>query len=144
MGVFNTLVLQGEIQRTEICLATAFPSFPQELGCPLHSGEAGLGNIYRSLHREIFQVLAAAPKWDIPCHTPFAGIQACGGPALLSAGLTGGRVPPGWAPSRPLTDGKKTPNFYTFENFTQGAAPLLPFQRTIAFSNNKQCLLHRG
>lgn len=64
---------------------------------------------------------------------------------ILSSGLTGGRLPPGWTPSRSLTDGKKN-QFYTHKSITQacGAAPLLPFQRTITFSNDNKCLLHRG
>lgn len=135
-------------QKTEVCLSTAFPSFPPKLGCPLHPGEAGVGNSYRSLLREILQVLAAAPKGDIPCHTTFAGSRACGGPVtgVLSAGLTEGKVPPGWAPSRPLTDGKKPLNFYTCKSFTpaHGAAPLFPFQRTILFGNTNKCLLYHA
>lgn len=65
---------------------------------------------------------------------------------VLSAGLTEGKVPPGWAPSRPLTDGKKPLNFYTCKSFTpaHGAAPLFPFQRTILFGNTNKCLLYHA
>lgn len=52
-------------------------------------GRAGEGgNIYRSLHPESLQVLAAAPREDIALHAIFAGCKACGSPGIFSAGLS--------------------------------------------------------
>lgn len=111
MGVFDSLALQGETQRTELrsALQLPFPAFLRNWDVPCTQGEAGVGNIYRSLHREILQVLAAAPEWDIPCHTSFAEGQSCGGPSSLLGSLEEGSLQAGLHRGHSLM--AKKPNF---------------------------------
>lgn len=136
-------------QRAEVCLTTAFHSFPQELGTSLaprwgRGGEHLQVSLQGNPPRpgscpKVGHSLSHHLCWKSSLWWPSRE-----GSSLL--GSLGRRIPPGWAPLRPLTDGKQNPNCYTRKSFTQahGAAPLFPFQRIIIFGNNYECLLRHG